>query len=96
MVYLITSTAHREAPPALLAAWVQGHWAIENKLHWLRDVTFDEDRSQVRTGATPRIMASLRNTVISIFRLTGSHQIAAALRRYARNPAEAITRALTC
>lgn len=96
VVYLITSAAHREAPPALLAAWVQGHWAIENKLHWLRDVTFDEDRSQVRTGATPRIMASLRNTAISILRLTGSHEIAPALRRYARDPTEAITRTLTC
>lgn len=96
VVYLITSAAHQEAPPAVLASWVQGHWAIENRLHWLRDVTFDEDRSQARTGATPRIMASLRNIVITILRLTGSHEIAAALRRYARDPTQAITQALTC
>ncbi len=96
VVYLITSATHHTAPPPVLAAWVLGHWSVENKLHWVRDVTFDEDRSQVRTGHAPRIMASLRNTAISILRLTGSHEIAAALRRYARDPAQAITRALTC
>jgi len=45
IVYLITSADHHAAPPATLAAWVQGHWGIENRLHWIRDVTFDEDRS---------------------------------------------------
>ncbi len=58
VVYLITSAHYRAAPPATLAAWVQGHWGIENQLHWVRDVTFDEDRSQVRTGNAPRVMAS--------------------------------------
>jgi len=55
VVYLITSADHTAAPPAVLAAWVQGHWSIENKLHWVRSlgVTFDEDRSQVRTGQHP-------------------------------------------
>ena len=55
-----------------------------NGLHWVRDVTFAEDRSQVRTGAGPQVMASLRNLVISILRLTGTTNIAAALRRNAR------------
>jgi len=53
LVYVITSVDHQEAPPATLAGWVQRHWGIENKLHWVRDVTYDEDRSQVRTGHTP-------------------------------------------
>ncbi len=53
VVYVITSADHHAAPPARLAAWVQGHWTIENQLHWVRDVTFDEDRSQVRTGSAP-------------------------------------------
>ena len=57
VVYLITSADHHAAPPATLAAWVQGHWGIENRLHWVRDVTFDEDRSQVRTGNAPQVMA---------------------------------------
>ena len=85
IVYLITSADARDAPPAILAAWVQSHWEIENRLHWVRDVTFDEDRSQIRTGNAPRIMAALRNTVITLLRLDGHQNIAAALRHHARN-----------
>ena len=48
---------------------MQGHWGIENRLHWVRDVTLDEDRSQVRTGQAPRVMATLRNTAISLLRI---------------------------
>jgi predicted transposase YbfD/YdcC len=83
VVYLITSADPHTAPPATLASWVQGHWGIENRLHWVRDVTFDEDRSQVRTGAGPQVMASLRNTVISLLRLAGWTNIAQALRHHA-------------
>jgi predicted transposase YbfD/YdcC len=57
VVYLITSD--RNADPATLAAWVRGHWEIENRLHWVRDVTYQEDKSLVRTGNAPRVMASL-------------------------------------
>lgn len=83
VVYLITSADVPTAPPATLAAWVQGHWGIENRLHWVRDVTFDEDRSQVRTGAAPQVMATLRNLVISLLRLAGWTNIARALRHHA-------------
>ncbi len=83
VVYLITSADTLAASPATLAAWVQGHWGIENKLHWVRDVTFDEDRSQVRTGAGPHVMATLRNTAISLLRLAGWTNIAHALRHHA-------------
>lgn len=96
VVYLITSASHHEAPPAVLAAWCNQHWCIENKLHHVRDVTFDEDRSQVRTGQAPHVMASLRNTAIGILRLAGWDNIAAALRHHARNPDRAIQCALTC
>jgi predicted transposase YbfD/YdcC len=58
VVYLITSD--RDADSATLAAWVREHWEIENKLHWVRDVTYQEDKSLVRTGNAPRVMASLR------------------------------------
>ena len=51
-VYAITSLTAAQADPVLLARWLRGHWAIE-ALHWVRDVTFDEDRSQVRTGNGP-------------------------------------------
>jgi len=71
VVHLITSADHHAAPPATLAAWVQGHWGIQNSLHWVRDVSFDEDRSQVRTGNPPHVMATMRNTAISLLRLSG-------------------------
>lgn len=96
VVYLITSARHASAPPAVLAAWVQDHWGIENRLHWVRDVTFDEDRSQTRTGNTPHVMASLRNTAIGLLRLTGWENIAAGLRHHSRDPDRAITCLLTC
>ena len=54
-------------------------------MHWVRDVTFAEDLSQVRTGHAPQVMASLRNLVISLHRLAGATNIAAALRHHSRN-----------
>ena len=84
VVYLITSD--RSAGPETLAAWVRGHWHIENKLHWVRDVTYQEDKSLVRTGNAPRVMASLRSLAISILRLDGHVNIAAANRHHARDP----------
>ena len=96
VVYVITSADHHSAPPATLAAWVQGHWGIENQLHWVRDVTYAEDHSQVRTGNAPRVMATLRNTAISALRLSGATNIAARLRHHARHPDHAVTLLLTC
>ena len=58
---------------------------IENGLHWVRDVTFDEDRSQVRKGKGPQVMATLRNLAISILRLAGALGVARALRWCARD-----------
>ncbi len=95
VVYLITSADHHQAPPATLAAWVQGHWGIENRLHWIRDVTYDEDRSQVRTGNSPHVMATLRNTAISLLRLTGAENIAQRLRHHARDPETILNLLLT-
>ncbi len=95
VVYLITSADHQTAPPAVLAAWVQGHWGIENRLHWVRDVTWDEDRSQVRTGKAPRVMATLRNTAISLLRLAGWTNIAEALRHHARDATRPVNLLLT-
>jgi predicted transposase YbfD/YdcC len=81
VVYLITSD--RDADPATLAAWVRGHWEIENRLHW---VSYQEDKSLVRTGNAPRVMASLRSLAISLLRLDGHINIAAANRHHARDP----------
>jgi hypothetical protein len=93
--YLITSLSPEQATPAHLLRLVRGHWSIENKLHWVRDVTFDEDRCQIRTGAAPQVMAALRNTVIGLLRLSGVCNIAAALRSHAWHPQCAIALATT-
>lgn len=85
-VYAITSLDPTHASPADLADILRGHWTIEDRLHWVRDLVFDEDRSQIRTANGPRVMASLRNLAISILRLTGAINIAAALRHHARRP----------
>jgi predicted transposase YbfD/YdcC len=84
VVYLITSV--HDADPATLAAWVRSHWEIENRLHWVRDVTYLEDKSLVRTGNAPRVMASLRNLAVSLLRLDGHDNIAAANRHHLRDP----------
>src|SRR3954451_6249979 len=81
-VYAITSLGHRYADTVLLTTWLRGHWQIENTLHWVRDVTFGEDHSAVRTGAGPQVMAALRNTAINVSRLAGHTNIAAAQRLY--------------
>lgn len=91
VVYLITSTDLRTAGPATLATWVRGHWHIENKLHWVRDVTYQEDKSLVRTGNAPRVMAALRSLAISLLRLNGHNNIAAANRHHARDPQRTLT-----
>ncbi|MER5338649.1 ISAs1 family transposase [Micromonospora sp. NPDC002717] len=84
-VYAITDLRVHQAKPAQLAAWIRGPWNIENKIHWVRDVTYDEDRSQIRTGTGPEVMAALRNAAISALRLTGVTNIAAANRHHARD-----------
>jgi len=85
VVYAVTSLS-AAAKPDEIASWLRGHWAIENRLHWVRDVSFDEDRSQTRTAGGPQVMATLRNTVISLLRLDGYLNIASARRHHARNP----------
>jgi predicted transposase YbfD/YdcC len=84
-VYAITDLRVHQAKPGQLAAIIRGHWSIENTVHWVRDVTYDEDRCQIRTGTGPQVMAALRNAAISILRLTGATNIAAANRHHARD-----------
>jgi predicted transposase YbfD/YdcC len=85
-VYAVTSLDVRQADPALLACWARGHWRIEAGLHWVRDVTFGEDHSQVRTGQGPTNLACLRTLAINALRLAGHTNIAAGLREHARTP----------
>ena len=95
-VYAITSLTALQARPGELARLARGHWFIEDRLHWVRDVIYDEDRSQVRTGNGPRVMASLRNLAIAILRLTGHASIAAALRYHARRPGRPLQTIMQC
>ena len=82
--FAITDLTPEQADPAQHAALVRGHWGIENRLHWVRDVTFAEDRSALRTGCAPVVMATLRNTAISLLRLAGHQNIAATVAAIAR------------
>ena len=90
VVYGVTSLGPAQAGPERLLRLVRQHWQIENKVHWVRDVTFDEDRSQVRCGSIPQIMAAFRNTAIGLMHWAGETNIAAACRRFAAQPWSAL------
>jgi predicted transposase YbfD/YdcC len=94
--HAITSLTATQASPAELAAIIRGHRAIEDRLHWVRDTDWDEDRSQVRTASGPRVMAALRNLVTNILRLAGATNIAAALRHHARRPSRPLRTIMNC
>jgi predicted transposase YbfD/YdcC len=83
----LTSLPLARADAARLLRLVRSHWHSENKASWVRDVTFDEDRSSVRCGTLPQVMAALRNTVIGLIRQAGHMNSAAACRLFAAQPA---------
>ncbi|HZA25622.1 MAG TPA: ISAs1 family transposase [Dehalococcoidia bacterium] len=88
--YAITSLSPQKADAQRsLQVW-RGHWGIENRLHYVRDVTMKEAASQVRSGSAPEVMAALRNVVLGLLRQTGATNIAAALRHYSYKPEEAL------
>jgi hypothetical protein len=89
-VFAITSLPPEQADPMRLLTLNRGHWGIENRSHWVRDVTFDEDRSRIRTGNGPAMMACLRNFAIALARLSGFTNIASALRAFASQPRRAL------
>ena len=81
----LSSLPAERATPARLLALSRGHWTSDDRLHGVRDVVFDEDRSRVRKGAAAQVMASIRNLAISLLRIAGARYIAPALRRCARS-----------
>ena len=85
-----TGVSAASADAARLLALVRGQWQIEHHSPWVRDVTFEEDRSQVRCGSIPQVMAALRNTVIGLIRWAGHTNMAAACRRFAAQPRAAL------
>jgi predicted transposase YbfD/YdcC len=88
--YGLTSLAPQRADAAFVLERVRNHWIIENGSHYVRDVTFAEDHSQVRTGSIPQVMAAFRNTAIALLRASGETNIASACRRLAAHPWQAL------
>jgi hypothetical protein len=90
--YAITSAGPEWADAAALLACWRGHWGIENRAHWVRDVTMGEDASRIRTGAAPEVMAGLRNAALTLLRLSGLTNIAEALRENLYHPRALLTK----
>jgi predicted transposase YbfD/YdcC len=84
--YAITSVARSRADAALLLTRWRDHWGIENRLHWVRDVTLGEDQCQVKTGHAPQNLAAFRNAALSLLRLADIQEIANTLRDFAYQP----------
>lgn len=78
--YAVTSVPRQQADATQLLAWWREHWGIENRSHYVRDVTFDEDACRIRSGHAPQNLAALRNAAIAWLRLHGHTNIAAGLR----------------
>jgi predicted transposase YbfD/YdcC len=84
--YYVTSLTHRRADAGRLLAMVRDHWgAIENGVHWVRDVTLDEDRCPICRGHAPQNLAALRNAALNWLRRIGTDNLAAKLRSFTRN-----------
>jgi predicted transposase YbfD/YdcC len=88
IAYGISSLSTEEANAKKILRLNRGHWEIENRVHWVRDVIFDEDRSQIRTGNGPQVMATLRNTIMSMLRKEGIKNVSQALKWNILNPSE--------
>ena len=80
--YALTSLPVADASAVELEAWWRGHWTIENKVHYVRDVTMGEDAHQMYTGHAPQVLAAIRNALLNLLRAAGWTNMAAALRHY--------------
>jgi len=89
-VYGVTSLSGERGSAEELLRIVRGHWQIENRSHWVRDVVYGEDESQVRVGNVAQAMSALRNTAIGLMRVAGESNIARACRKYAAQPWQAL------
>jgi predicted transposase YbfD/YdcC len=92
--YFITSATPEHANADELLQCVLEHWAIENSSHYVRDETLGEDRSRIRKGNAPQVMATIRNISIAIIRVSGGENIANEIRRYAWSHKGKVLRAI--
>jgi predicted transposase YbfD/YdcC len=90
IAYGISSLTAEQASAQRLLELNRGHWEIENRVHYVRDVTFDEDRSQVRKGNGAQVMASIRNLAIALLRMLGFRYIPDAIRYFTFRLPEAL------
>ena len=90
VVHGITNLTAQQADAATLAKYAREHWSIENGVHYVRDVTYREDASRVRTGHAPAVLAALRNAVTTVLRLAGAVSITAARRAATLDPSRLI------
>jgi predicted transposase YbfD/YdcC len=90
IVYGLTSLTPEQASSAQLLTYVRQHWTIENPVHWVRDVVFHEDLSQVRCKQLPHVMASLRNLILTLLHAHDISQITKSRRHFAMRPSKAL------
>jgi hypothetical protein len=95
VVYGISSLNPDRANAAEMLRRVRGHWGIENRVHWVRDETLGEDRCRARKGSTPQVLAALRNAALHLLGKVQAASKAAATRRLAAHPKEALALLLT-
>ena len=91
-IYGVSSISSKNASPERLLELNRKHWSIENKSHYVRDVTFAEDESRARKGAGPHVLSTLRNLVIGLLRLAGFRNIAKGIRKMSNGKRRTVLR----
>jgi hypothetical protein len=95
VVYRLSSLSLHQAPPADMLTFMRAHWAIENRLHWRRDVSLGEDACQTRTGLVSTLLAQLNSTVLSLMDRAGVHNVARQMRFFDAHPEQALALVLS-
>ena len=96
VAYCLTSLGAHQAGPDEIGRLIRGHWEVENRLHYVRDFSYDEDRCRAAARNMPRNLAALSNAAISIVRVMGQFRyIPPANRHYAARPQDALDAVLT-
>lgn len=90
VVYGLTALSPAQAPAEDLLAYVRDHWAIENRLHWRRDVTLREDACQVRKGEAPRVLAVLNSFLLALLDFFGVSNVPSQMRTFDAHPLQAV------
>lgn len=95
VVYGLSSLSLRNAPAPRILSLIRAHWAIENRLHWRRDVTLGEDACQTRTGPVPSLLAQLNSTVLSLMDRIGVRNVPRQMRYFDAEYDQALDLVLT-